>query len=63
MNIWRLDYADITKGLAILAVVCNHLLVPNAFKIEGINHLLFPLPASFFIFFGYFYKFIFVEAM
>lgn len=56
MKIKRLNYVDMVKGLAILEVVCYHLLAPNTFKTEVINHILFPLLAAFFIFSGYFYK-------
>lgn len=52
----RLTYADMMKGIATVAVVCCHLLAPNAFKNNVINHLLFPLLVAFFFFAGFFYK-------
>lgn len=56
MNTKRLNFVDMIKGLAILNVVCYHLLAAHAFKNNVVNYLLFPLLASFFILAGYFYK-------
>ena len=56
MNSKRLYFVDMIKGLAILIVVCYHLLAPNAFRVNFIDHILFPALASFFILAGYFYK-------
>lgn len=52
----RTNYVDMIKGLAILNVVCYHLLAANAFKNSIVIKTLFPLLASFFILAGYFYK-------
>ena len=43
----RLRHVDMVKGLAILEVVCYHLLAPNGFKTTVIDHILFPLLAAF----------------
>ena len=52
----RLNYVDMMKGIATIAVVCYHLLAPSAFRNTVIDHLLFPLLAAFFFFAGYFHK-------
>ena len=52
----RLNYVDMMKGIATLAVVCYHLLAPSSFKNTVIDHLMFPLLVSFFFFAGYFHK-------
>ena len=52
----RLNYVDMMKGIATIAVVCYHLLAPSAFKNTFIDHLMFPLLVSFFFFAGYFHK-------
>ncbi len=52
----RLNYVDMMKGIATIIVVCYHLLAPSAFKNRFIDHMLFPLLASFFLFAGYFHK-------
>ena len=50
----RLNYVDMMKGIATIEIVCYHLLAPNAFKSEVIDHLLMPLLVSFFFFAGFF---------
>lgn len=52
----RLNYVDMMKGIATIEIVCYHLLAPNAFKSEVIDHLLMPLLVSFFFFAGFFHK-------
>lgn len=46
----RLNYVDMVKGLAIITVVCYHLLAPNTFRTVVIDHIMMPLLVSFFFF-------------
>ena len=52
----RLNYVDMVKGLAIITVVCYHLLAPNTFRTVVIDHIMMPLLVSFFFFAGFFHK-------
>ena len=52
----RLNFADMMKGIAIIWIVCYHLLAPGPFKSGLIDHFLMPMLVSFFFFSGYFYK-------
>ena len=52
----RLQYVDMIKGIAILWIVCYHLIAPNGPKNLIINHLMDAMLVSFFFFSGYFYR-------
>ena len=51
----RLQYVDMMKGLAILAVVFFHLTAPCGFK-SVLEHITECFVIGFFFFSGYFYK-------